>query len=1254
MPGPNEGEEKANDPWNAPRIQLSRPLRLHYSVPRVTTPQAQERDEKNSLNNPKIIRGSVEMTFDNTLREVRAEADGKKVAQAAAEKAKEAHAIAQAARKAAEAEECVTALTQLKDTAIALASRYCDSNTSAQAVGTFLREIVKPEHGWMILPLQKHPLTARQPNLTAINDCLLKSKNFTEFLAGFKEQRILCDMGLVTKTVMEIKDAIDQDTLTKKTKEQLVTAFGIADKASQHIADLKDEDCSKRITWYKNALCKTPPITEELEDPILKRLRQQLTNEKNLSKQQSDQTILLFLFRETLYRTQGVFVNDEQLVAVLDASFHGGNLVSGINADQNKKIYIDLLHTAMLWAEGTKGPIVCLKDMASVKHNLPMYQKFFKAIGSNGHFISNQNAFTDYHPEDVHCTILPEWSLYKQKMRLNGTPIDCSEVPLLLAGSDSLLDDAAYIVSSVVPEGEANPDEWIYPLVNDVVDFLDNQSNSSSTLGGMICLYNQRYPGREKNTLTINEEVNFLFEYLSEQARSDVNHQARLKQEGIRFTLNKWIISARLACDLEEHTDYQVVKYANPQKGERYFRAEILDKSKLNQWSDGVHQLLHARLQAAERTFQFPCEHEVVAESISNNTECISEHVVGGGRLVCTTHTPLSDMQVRELRSQYDMDVHLIPGRVQNTPTQETIPNAVQYKQQQRCSAILHHVEDYLDKIEAAFRKKGYYPSRHDRKAGYSRSSYQVMLEKRKEVLTGLHNKWAEILAKFPTHLDEATYIFKRHASDSLRGISDFAKDCLEESTPEIPNLDDELAKRHQAVLTHMEKTVQPHATRMSRAIIKFFENHRGVFNASSLRHELQTIYHDPVHEKDRVGFQRYRDENNEDSLENTIKTAINSFTEYKKHWSVSGDRAREAENLIRKWEENKLRVNPSNPFKLRLSLSDLLEDLNSRIVETFNDDQKLDRCWWRLARRFKSEFRERMTAVKSLIFIVCPEDQLEDLFEKELTGLGKFTKALSDRLTSLGQQTSVTPLISQLNTTLQSMSLSSQEKIIQARYYLGQIFAHPDYDDNKTNLSLLDEHLELLSTIAIGRLGNEAEQKQAVMTQSLRAAALQLDVAPSWRMRFTDFFSSAAARYQIKEDVTKLPFARVLPDESDPQARYYTYQALKHMHNALTDDGKALNVRYSEGESRGEIQVNFSQLGSNLVTFNYEVIYKMQNKKLLVTQSTCKKVDEDYEPSDRKSESVKEEPLQVVPMSPEQSHKNFARSRSPSPLRLS
>jgi|GEM_PF-6868351 len=288
------------------------------------------------------------------------------------------------------------------------------------------------------------------------------------------------------------------------------------------------------------------------------------------------------LATEAMFRTQGIVPWSTQVLAVMNAEMHGGDVFSQIDTGQGKTTII-ALHAALCKfkdPELTYDIATSNDELArvGVRENTAFYNLL-------GHRVIHLNETMD---EDAYCEGAIHYAsasghiLHYEKRAQKGITHHTRRTLSADECDAILIDDMTAYQFSVNLEGDQDAQEneqaWIYPVICDIID--NDPDFASKTRREQI-----EYVSGELQTLK-----NTFFpehrQYVTKLCKNTVK-------------IDRWVKASLSAKHIVEHNvteDFYTIEY---NKNTRMARAIIMidnRKQPNSRWSDGVHQFVHARL----------------------------------------------------------------------------------------------------------------------------------------------------------------------------------------------------------------------------------------------------------------------------------------------------------------------------------------------------------------------------------------------------------------------------------------------------------------------------------------------------------------------------------------------------------------------------------------------------------------------------------------------------------------------------------
>lgn len=490
--------------------------------------------------------------------------------------------------------------------------------------------------------------------LAASQQARHESRDKSQFTFGKEDKLSLLDR------LERIDDLVNETSLSSEDVKNLVEDFTTINNLAESVANLTDIELTAKLAELKKGF-------SNVRD-----------DDKNALQLQ-----LLAHLREALCRTyktdKHVFPKNTQIAAVLHSINQGGNVISDIDTGEGKGV-ISALQAAMLWFSGHMVWF-CTSDTLLSNRDAEEFQDFFRYLGvENFSLITAGSSPDSFKPGGIYYSNPVDFNLFRMRCALEGKALEQPSQPISLVMDEIdriALDDASLSILSHndgKTDSTHNPDEWIYPLVNRFVDYLDQyprtvspeEEEKEDEQKGKFssCFSGKQHP------FTIATEVFALREYLYMNA-VDNAQKTRLLEEDLYLQLNTWIESARTARGFQEKTDFKiknhVVKLADGTL-KKYRKAVIFDDDGLPRegatWCDGAQQCLHARLNEkykGQAGDPFICEPERKAIAVSNSNNFFDYFTRHGGRILGNTGSSGSTKELQELRKRYHFKAFKIP-----------------------------------------------------------------------------------------------------------------------------------------------------------------------------------------------------------------------------------------------------------------------------------------------------------------------------------------------------------------------------------------------------------------------------------------------------------------------------------------------------------------------------------------------------------------------------------------------------------------
>jgi hypothetical protein len=464
---------------------------------------------------------------------------------------------------------------------------------------------------------------------------------------------------------------------------------------------------------YRNGIqpCAAKDLTREEINQLVKKYRAVFQNPAASPRDKNAARLaFIALAREVMYRTTGKLLNSTQLLAALNAISQGGSSISQIPTGQGKTL-VTALYASILWLEGNTVDI-CTSNMALAQTAFNELSGFYSSLGITANVIHSTSDMSAYHPGGVHITDVANLALFRSKKELEKQhgPIN-QKTSLVLDEADfTTLDDKTdyrFAVSFDKSSGAESPLKEVYQFLNQFIDEKD-----AHVEGAREYLLKQKLTEIQRSRLVPG-------------ARSDI----AIDDD----QLDTWVHSATAARELQSPRDYKIEKEKRIINGEEkeISVARIIDKARSRvsrnaQWSNGVQQFLHVRLQLENPGETFLIDQEVAAVSAVSSPEFVKYyHQVWG-----MTGTAGSPAEIAEQQAKYGFSMTVIPPYQDSRRNDRPAIIAKDDKDQEKI--IVKELKDHLHQLARALISRDHKPQPmliicHD--AEESKNMYNIIKE---------------------------------------------------------------------------------------------------------------------------------------------------------------------------------------------------------------------------------------------------------------------------------------------------------------------------------------------------------------------------------------------------------------------------------------------------------------------------------------------------------------------------------------------
>ncbi len=443
------------------------------------------------------------------------------------------------------------------------------------------------------------------------------------------------DISAVERVISEMQDLFKGTTIPHEMRLELLHEFTFINAIGKDIPILTAEGKKKSLIEFS---------TQEVQ-ALIKKIQTELKNSQLPPEERHQKRLLyLALLREAMYRTTGKFPYSTQILAVLIAFRSETNVLLQINTGEGKTL-INALNSAMGCAEG-RSQIIPTANLQLATEGLEENQQFYQFLGHEAAVIQASSPKGSFLRGGINYTDAGNNSLYLQETIMRSEDIfeGGQMADVLIDEADfAMLDERTVFILAASLEGVNtyhNPNAWIYPLINEFINTDEYKALCSP----------------EDDVMNLRRYI-----YIKISAQDTLKEQL----DKLSFKqLSRWIDSAVIASSYQEGIDYVIGTEQRMINGKmtEVQVAQIVNEngsvSTDSKWSKGVHQFLHAKL-------GFPIDAEMGYVS-SETSKSFLDNFRGRGRIIGTSGTAGSSVEIEELRRKFNLDVFKIPPHKKN------------------------------------------------------------------------------------------------------------------------------------------------------------------------------------------------------------------------------------------------------------------------------------------------------------------------------------------------------------------------------------------------------------------------------------------------------------------------------------------------------------------------------------------------------------------------------------------------------------
>lgn len=385
---------------------------------------------------------------------------------------------------------------------------------------------------------------------------------------------------------------------------------------------------------------------------LIDKYKKQLQSCSDLYTKFQIRLLLLGLIREAMYLSKDKFLNEMQVIALINNCLMPGDHTQQINQGEGKSI-ISVVQSVLLLFEGEDGPVDNIApSLIDANRDLQAYIPFYKFIGVryNPKVVLSKSPFEDYESSGINHTTeeqitllrLRAYAQHKHEL-LNFKRASC----VMTEVDFTTLDQQTIFRYSSSKHIIGNGNEWIYYAINEFIE----------------------KPSFKNPNNNAQEDILLFRFYLKEEAKKNRKSPEIInKLEDLRLLI--WIESAlRVKYLIEENVHYvispekEIVTVNGVKKPSSVIK--LLTKNhKVSQYSEfgnDVKPLLYAKLNKEKNSEEFVILEGSESILSSNNKNFIEFYLSRKGFVWGSSGTPGSPSENEEQDQKYGLELAVIP-----------------------------------------------------------------------------------------------------------------------------------------------------------------------------------------------------------------------------------------------------------------------------------------------------------------------------------------------------------------------------------------------------------------------------------------------------------------------------------------------------------------------------------------------------------------------------------------------------------------
>lgn len=357
---------------------------------------------------------------------------------------------------------------------------------------------------------------------------------------------------------------------------------------------------------------------------------------------------LIALMREAMYRIQGIMLYDTQIVSLLNIILQGGNVWSEIRTGEGKSLLVAFISVLKSVEKFSPIDVVSANNSLAVR-DLKVNNDFYHYLGCKSNLIHTTSTYDEYQQQEgsIHYSTAPELTQWQQKQSLATKDLP-DKITAIADEADSLaLDDQVdFRISDSLQSSFVNNENPLKDIYIYILRFLESPEFKSNDDVSIDDIKRLRIFIEESD---LEKNSKFLFKNLS------------------AIFLYGWLTAANIAKNLKEGDHYEIADDINNEGKKKAVVKINHRRNNASEFSYGVHQFLHARLNREHKTEEFTINPEkfyIGSRGIKNFFDFYlrpDNNNEVRGELIGLSGSMGTEIDQEELTDHYNIKSYIIP-----------------------------------------------------------------------------------------------------------------------------------------------------------------------------------------------------------------------------------------------------------------------------------------------------------------------------------------------------------------------------------------------------------------------------------------------------------------------------------------------------------------------------------------------------------------------------------------------------------------